>query len=204
MLAKLQKLSGLHHAVYCQSRPWESWESLISVPGVLGLMLALYLERSEGRRLARATMIENQGEGSQNLSKTALLPRGMAKIHKFTRPNGHLGTRSQVWAIWKNLVWENWSLSDSPHLTKKGECTTRKQKRWGETTKGHLWHRKVWGGPPQICQRTHKSAEKFLVTCCYRRHSTAKRKLSTAPAFANWPVIHSSLPVLEKSETAKE
>ena len=88
MLAKLQKLSGLHQAVYYQSRAWESWESLISVPGVLGLMLALYLEGSEGRRLARATMIESQGEGSQNLSKAALLPCGMARIQEFTRPNG--------------------------------------------------------------------------------------------------------------------
>ena len=96
MLAKLQKLSGLHQAVYYQSRAWESWESLISVPGVLGLMLALYLEGSEGRRLARATMIESQGEGSQNLSKAALLPCGMARIQEFTRPNGHLGTGSQV------------------------------------------------------------------------------------------------------------
>ena len=86
MLAKLQKLSGLHQAVYYQSRAWESWESLISVPGVLGLMLALYLERSEGRRLARATMIESQGEGSQNLSKAALLPRGMARIDPASEP----------------------------------------------------------------------------------------------------------------------
>lgn len=59
-------------------------------------MPALCLERSEGRRLARATMIESQGEGSQNLSKTALLPRGMARIQEFTRPNGHLGAGSQV------------------------------------------------------------------------------------------------------------
>ena len=134
MLAKLQKLSGLHQAVYYQSRAWESWESLISVPGVLGLMLALYLEGSEGRRLARATMIESQGEGSQNLSKAALLPCGMARIQEFTRPNGHLGTGSQVWAIWKNLVWEKWQISEwqSPPHQKEGMHNKKTEKARGD------------------------------------------------------------------------
>ena len=145
-------------------------------------MPALCLERSEGRRLARATMIESQGEGSQNLSKTALLPRGMARIQEFTRPNGHLGAGSQVWAIWKNLVWEKWPISEwqSPPHQKEGMHNKKTEKVRGDhqrSPRDHLWHRKVWGGPPQVCQRTHESAGKYLVTCCYRRHSTAERNL---------------------------
>ena len=138
MLAKLQKLSGLHQAVYYQSRAWESWESLITVPGVLGLMLALYLERSEGRRLARATMIEVKGRGVRTCQK--LLFYHVAWQEDRNSP-GQTDTGVQVarCELSERPLSErsDISLSDSPHLTKKRECTTRKQKRRGEITKGH-------------------------------------------------------------------
>lgn len=216
MVAELQKLLGLPQATYYQGRAWESWESLISVPGVLGLMPALSLEKSEWGRLARATMTARKGDRA---GQTALPPLGMVWVHEFPGSNGHPCKGQPGMSCLKELCLRELTTKWHPHHhlprhhhhQKEGMYSKKREKERGDHQRSG--REKITSGTERCVEVHHRFAKELIKVpqkgetfghLLLQKAFHSQEKSMNSTSLYPFTCYSFPLPTLEESEIAKE